>query len=1387
MKAKQIQDRIRVLFARWVAEIEGGPGMRRTDDNVVSEVILLPILSQLYNCANLRNLNEVERLNYPGIDLADDQARVAFQITATPNSARVKETLAMFVKEELYEKYDRLVIYILTKRLRSYPARSFDSIIDRKFKFDRDRDIVDYRSLLKAISFLQVEDAGPIQDVLEANFGDGVLQPVDLASHDYPEVQPYLQRRVCETKDAGPFSLFLLSDEQMHDLADLVTRERRTILLCDAGVGKSTELKRIAAHYSKPESQFHVKLLSLNKYVDQSISEMLCTHWTHVPKDQLLVILDGFDEIESRNRHTAIRRIESFAEEHPEVRLLISSRTNFYNRESAETSGTLQSFSSYTLLDLSDGVINEYLTEVLGNRKGEFTEQVADSQLYDLLRSPFYLTRLAELFRENGFLPKTKAQIFEQLIHKSFNFDVEKFRTTSELVEKREEIIETLERLALAMETLGRNYISSDEYRRIVPETSSRTLMRYCSLWQKQRADESTWQFDHNNFQEYLAARRLARQPLHVIKDFISFEPDYPKIIPSWTNTLSFLLSILDSDGATFTGLIEWVQQIEPDIILQCEPDKIPTSVRESYLKQIFEDYNRKGIVIDYEKFSFRQLARFGQSDDVVRYLMDQADAADGTATLVNALSLLRYVKIPYDQAKRASRLFERYATDATQNGYVCYLAFLALTDHGFNSQEFIDRVVAAVRSSSDDHVRHGLYYMILNSKYLDDNIDVFLEGIEQTGGVDPTGGSVTLGEGLDQAQSPGAVKLILAHMKSRPGLWSRRTFLEDHVPIVFKKAAAAHSIDPAIFPAVMDVLYALSLSYHRKEAQEVTQFFELTETRFTAFKQVLLDRENCQRNQRDWFDLLALLADDQGLAVFAYLYSKNAVSKRDVWAFQNSLGYIRGEPIFGSFNSLINKLSNNQFVISPGRDHNAEAREMWTLNFKLLFDKQAFKDAIVLIFHAEQENELTTGRLDEMFGAGYEHGHKYSTMALQSLHEIAKTSKAPVTKDVALKCIDDHWESFSIAKICQYMENDPEIVLTSEQRDLVTTWCDANLRQVDFRTAIVTNPDGSWSSSSIGNMLWSFQRRLDLQYPDNVMLDMLSYEVFGESNSKGIEYFEERLDPAAMAGRILENLEAGIDNFYILKNHLDYCRRHNLADVIPFALRELVSPRSDSSGRHAALETIAAFPNAVTNLEKVLPQVTDSFKWAIIDQLSGRQSAVCIAQLRAIMAHGSEGKRLRSAICLIEEEQNLEALHYYVEHVERTKQHPGGFTEKSPLRTLQSLAAFPLVLRLLRLSLDPATIVADQFSFLYNAVLDSINRIALASHENFEGIKEGLKAFIAENTTQIPNVNSLYSHLDRLERSYYTNLAQKVTVDDVLAKLNALGNDQLGYANSGR
>ena len=88
---QKCQARIGELIARFVTEIKGGTAMSRTDLNRVAESVLVPLFRAVYGYESLRNLNHTERMNFPGIDLADDTAKVAFQVTAT--STRSKTNL----------------------------------------------------------------------------------------------------------------------------------------------------------------------------------------------------------------------------------------------------------------------------------------------------------------------------------------------------------------------------------------------------------------------------------------------------------------------------------------------------------------------------------------------------------------------------------------------------------------------------------------------------------------------------------------------------------------------------------------------------------------------------------------------------------------------------------------------------------------------------------------------------------------------------------------------------------------------------------------------------------------------------------------------------------------------------------------------------------------------------------------------------------------------------------------------------------------------------------------------------------------------------------------------------------------------------------------------
>ena len=172
MNLQKSQDRINELMSRFVAQVKGAKAMRRTDINCVSEDVLIPLFSEVYGHTDLRNLNVSEGPNFPAIDLGDEKTRTAYQITSRFRSEKVKDTVKKFVEYKLYEKFERLVIYILTEKPETYRGRGLDDIIQDRFSFDKDTDILDYRDLLEKISGFPLDKLRRVEEILEQQFGD---------------------------------------------------------------------------------------------------------------------------------------------------------------------------------------------------------------------------------------------------------------------------------------------------------------------------------------------------------------------------------------------------------------------------------------------------------------------------------------------------------------------------------------------------------------------------------------------------------------------------------------------------------------------------------------------------------------------------------------------------------------------------------------------------------------------------------------------------------------------------------------------------------------------------------------------------------------------------------------------------------------------------------------------------------------------------------------------------------------------------------------------------------------------------------------------------------------------------------------------------------------
>lgn len=225
MNLERSQKRIRDLMSLFVTRVESATAMGQTDLNKVAETILIPLLAEVYGYKNLKNLNFTEGSNFPSVDLGDETARVAFQITATAGIEKVKYTLTKFVEYKLYEKYDRIIIYIITEKQSSYSDTEINRIIQGKLSFDVKKDIWDWRNILGEVTKFQIEKTREVEKILEANFGEERTEP------DW-EVVDKVKQIIKESTE-----LFVGRSEEFQKLDNFLADNSSGVMLVTAAAG----------------------------------------------------------------------------------------------------------------------------------------------------------------------------------------------------------------------------------------------------------------------------------------------------------------------------------------------------------------------------------------------------------------------------------------------------------------------------------------------------------------------------------------------------------------------------------------------------------------------------------------------------------------------------------------------------------------------------------------------------------------------------------------------------------------------------------------------------------------------------------------------------------------------------------------------------------------------------------------------------------------------------------------------------------------------------------------------------------------------------------------------------------------------------------------------
>lgn len=446
MKPVHLLNRINELMSRFVAQVKGASSMSRTDINKAAETILIPLFKEIYGYTDLNNINYIEDDdNYPGIDLGDETARIAFQITATPNLQKVQHTLRQFIKYEQYKKYDRLIIYILTEKQGSYSDTEIKRIIQDKVKFDTKKDIWDFQEILKEVSNFQVDKLQKIESILEANFGEGRQSPeskinLQVKRQDWLDTSMRRSKARCIVRWQGTgvskSEATALADDPSIGIAPLqlqLSPGKLIILTGEMGVGKSLIGERLfqaailkaKEDVTAPIPVFFESWQLQSKSLEQAIEESIGGLCNPI-NESTLVIVDEADEVGTTNAVRLLKEARTHVQIWQDVTVLLIGKPilEFVNAEEAIKVPLLSKDVSEALVRRISG--QEY-----------FSSNRLSKPVQDAILRPLFAVLLGTHIREQGIWTlQTKEQLLSSLVERSLRPLRENLTRVSQLLEQ---------------------------------------------------------------------------------------------------------------------------------------------------------------------------------------------------------------------------------------------------------------------------------------------------------------------------------------------------------------------------------------------------------------------------------------------------------------------------------------------------------------------------------------------------------------------------------------------------------------------------------------------------------------------------------------------------------------------------------------------------------------------------------------------------------------------------------------------------------------------------------------------------------------------------------------------------------------------------------------
>lgn len=442
-------------------------------------------------------------------------------------------------------------------------------------------------------------------------------------------------------------------------MADYVTGVEETsankfVLYSSAQTGKTTELKQLCWELQQsglylPVS-FEIRTNTKLKREDLPESQ-------YVDGKEVVLVIDALDEVNGQKYEDLLEEIGGYAYEHPEMKMVLSCRSNFRRERQLEL------FTELFLEELSIGDAKNYATKREVNSDG-FMRSIFANQLEDFIKNPFFLNVLIDAYKEKGKqLPKSKAEIYRLFLKSSYNKEVKEKNVPLSAQHSFEESIQLMERVALGLSLTNAQSLNKEELRICLQNNNDN--VEECLRYDLIRNEGGLYSFTHNAFREWLVANYLNRHGIEKAKQ-LATHPN-GRIKPEWFNIIMLWLSMYGKDKKEeVSAVLKWLKKACLDLVIYIDRDMLDYETRNEVFKGLLLEYKSLGIrMSNIMTRDYEDLWRFAYSTDTVSFVVDELSETETGTTYYSDLMCLCYF-LNWDDLKSDS-------ADLTENFSVCW------------------------------------------------------------------------------------------------------------------------------------------------------------------------------------------------------------------------------------------------------------------------------------------------------------------------------------------------------------------------------------------------------------------------------------------------------------------------------------------------------------------------------------------------------------------------------------------------------------------------------------------------------------------------------------------------------------------------------------------